>query len=164
MPQAFSIELHHDVISVARKSDASLAQRAARDDGLNQVDSEKESVKLREVMGRAVADLFRMLTQNDLPIRWTLRGFWYASIAGNCYTNQFHHGLVTSYSANFSMGASIPLSRRCASVIRVGAPVSGSPPLAVFGNAITSRMESEFVKSAQTRSRPSAIPPCGGGP
>ena len=46
----------------------------------------------------------------------------------------------------------------------VGAPVSGSPPLAVLGNAITSRIESLPVNSAQTRSKPSAIPPCGGGP
>ena len=55
-------------------------------------------------------------------------------------------------------------SFRCAGVIGVGAPVSGSPPLAVLGNAITSRIESEPVNSAHTRSRPSAIPPCGGGP
>jgi hypothetical protein len=46
----------------------------------------------------------------------------------------------------------------------VGAPVSGSPPLAVFGKAITSRIESEPVSRAHTRSRPNAIPPCGGGP
>ena len=55
-------------------------------------------------------------------------------------------------------------SLRCAEVIGVGAPVSGSPPLAVLGKAITSRIESEPVSSAQTLSSPKAIPPCGGGP
>jgi hypothetical protein len=60
--------------------------------------------------------------------------------------------------------ASIPLSLRCAGVMGVGAPVNGSPPLAVFGNAITSRIESEPERSAHTRSIPSAIPPWGGGP
>ena len=49
-------------------------------------------------------------------------------------------------------------------MIGVGAPVNGSPPLAVFGKAITSLIESEPVNNAHTRSRPKAIPPCGGGP
>src|SRR5450759_2667190 len=34
----------------------------------------------------------------------------------------------------------------------------------VFGNAITSRMEGEPVRIMRMRSRPSAIPPCGGAP
>jgi hypothetical protein len=46
-----------------------------------------------------------------------------------------------------------------AGVIGVGAPVSGSPPLAVLGKAITSRIDSAPLKSAQMRSIPSAIPP-----
>ena len=58
----------------------------------------------------------------------------------------------------------MPLSLRWAGVIGVGAPVKGSAPLAVLGNAMTSRIESDPVSSAHTRSRPSAIPPCGGGP
>ena len=45
-----------------------------------------------------------------------------------------------------------------------GAPVSGSEPLAVFGNAITSRIESRPAMIATIRSMPSAIPPCGGAP
>ena len=38
--------------------------------------------------------------------------------------------------------ASMPASRRCCAVIGVGAPVSGSKPPPVFGNAMTSRIES----------------------
>ena len=54
---------------------------------------------------------------------------------------------------------STPDSFLWASVIGVGAPVSGSPPLAVLGKAITSRIDSAPARSAQRRSRPSAIPP-----
>jgi hypothetical protein len=57
-------------------------------------------------------------------------------------------------------GVSTPDSLRCAGVIGVGAPVNGSPPLAVLGNAITSRMEAAPANSAHKRSNPSAIPPC----
>ena len=49
-------------------------------------------------------------------------------------------------------------------MIGVGAPVNGSPPLAVFGNAITSRIDWAPASSAHRRSIPNAIPPCGGGP
>ncbi len=45
-----------------------------------------------------------------------------------------------------------------------GAPVSRSDPLAVFGKAITSRIESRPASSATIRSRPNAIPPSGGAP
>jgi hypothetical protein len=45
----------------------------------------------------------------------------------------------------------MPLSLRCAGVIGVGAPVNGSPPLAVFGNAITSRIEEAPASKAQYR-------------
>src|SRR6266498_1975354 len=45
-----------------------------------------------------------------------------------------------------------------------GAPVRGSAPDWVFGNAITSRMESTPASSITTRSRPKAMPPCGGAP
>ena len=41
---------------------------------------------------------------------------------------------------------------------------AGPSPLAVFGNAITSRIESRPAMSATMRSRPSAMPPCGGAP
>jgi hypothetical protein len=61
-------------------------------------------------------------------------------------------------------GPSMPASSRCCAVMGVGAPVSGSPPPPVFGNAITSRMESEPVIMATMRSMPKAMPPCGGGP
>ena len=49
-------------------------------------------------------------------------------------------------------------------MIGVGAPVNRSPPLAVFGNAITSRIDSAPAKSEHNLSSPSAIPPWGGGP
>src|SRR6266545_1301924 len=59
---------------------------------------------------------------------------------------------------------SMPASARCCGVIGVGAPVSGSYALPLFGNAITSRIDSTPVSSAAIRSQPSAAPPCGGGP
>src|SRR5205085_1591964 len=59
---------------------------------------------------------------------------------------------------------SMPASLRCRSVMGVGAPVSGSPPLDAFGNAITSRIASVPARVAASRSRPNAMPPCGGGP
>ena len=57
-----------------------------------------------------------------------------------------------------------PSSASCASSTAAGAPVSGSAPLAVFGKAITSRIESSPAISAAMRSMPSAMPPCGGAP
>jgi hypothetical protein len=56
------------------------------------------------------------------------------------------------------------LARRCRSSIGAGAPVSGSDPVAVFGNAMTSRIESLPERIAAMRSMPNAIPPCGGAP
>ncbi len=50
--------------------------------------------------------------------------------------------------------ASTPASLRCSTVIGVGAPVSGSNPEAVFGKAMTSRMESVPARSMQIRSQP----------
>ena len=41
----------------------------------------------------------------------------------------------------------------------LGAPVMGSPPLAVLGNAITSRMDDAPAISITRRSRPKAMPP-----
>src|SRR6185503_5918035 len=55
-------------------------------------------------------------------------------------------------------------SRSCCSVTRVGAPVSRSCPRCVFGKAITSRIASVPAMSATMRSRPKAMPPCGGAP
>ena len=60
--------------------------------------------------------------------------------------------------------ASTPASRRCSGVIGAGASVSGSTPPPDFGKAITSRIESVPDSSAQIRSQPNAIPPCGGAP
>jgi len=57
-----------------------------------------------------------------------------------------------------------PSSRSWRSSISAGAPVSGSCPLAVFGNAMTSRIDSRPAMTATTRSIPSAMPPCGGAP
>ena len=50
--------------------------------------------------------------------------------------------------------ASMPASVRWASVIGVGAPVSGSKPAPVFGKAMTSRIDSTPVSSADSRSQP----------
>ena len=58
----------------------------------------------------------------------------------------------------------MPASLRWAGVIGVGAPVSGSAPLAALGKAMTSRMVSAPASSMITRSQPKAMPPCGGGP
>ena len=44
--------------------------------------------------------------------------------------------------------------QRCCAVIGVGAPVSGSKPPRVFGNAMTSRIESAPASSMQIRSQP----------
>ena len=67
-------------------------------------------------------------------------------------------------SGGSSASASMPASARWASVIGVGAPVSGSKPAPVFGNAMTSRIDSTPESSADSRSHPSAAPACGGGP
>ena len=46
----------------------------------------------------------------------------------------------------------------------LGASISRSCPRCVFGNAITSRIESAPAIIATMRSRPKAMPPCGGAP
>src|SRR5262245_14661335 len=55
-------------------------------------------------------------------------------------------------------------SRSCCSLTSVGASVSGSAAVCVLGKAITSRMLSAPAISIAIRSRPKAIPPCGGQP
>src|SRR6266487_7003084 len=55
-------------------------------------------------------------------------------------------------------------SRNCFAVTGAGASVIRSAPLAVLGNAITSRMLGVPQRIAQRRSKPSAMPPCGGAP
>ena len=56
-------------------------------------------------------------------------------------------------------------ARRAARATRgPGDSVMRSVPEAVFGNAITSRIEDEPVRIMSMRSRPSAMPPCGGAP
>jgi acetyl esterase/lipase len=57
-----------------------------------------------------------------------------------------------------------PTSRSCSSSTGAGAPVSGSAPLAVSGNAMTAQIESRPASGATTRPVPDAIPPCGGAP
>src|SRR5699024_11791610 len=54
-----------------------------------------------------------------------------------------------------------PNSFHCVSSTVSGAPVSGSPPLAVFGKAMISRSEDAPVSSITRRSRPNATPPWG---
>ncbi len=76
-----------------------------------------------------------------------------------------HAGRQLQASGAAALGTkSMPASARCASVIGVGAPVRGSPPDAVFGKAITSRIDEAPASSATSRSSPKAMPPCGGGP
>src|ERR1700730_14092222 len=55
-------------------------------------------------------------------------------------------------------------SRSCASLTSVGASVSRSAAVWVFGKAITSRMLSAPAISMARRSSPKAMPPCGGAP
>jgi translocation and assembly module TamB len=55
-------------------------------------------------------------------------------------------------------------SRSCASLASVGASVMGSAAVWVFGKAITSRMLSAPAINIARRSRPNAMPPCGGAP
>ena len=49
-------------------------------------------------------------------------------------------------------------------MIGAGAAVSGSNPPPDFGNAMTSRMESDPVSRDTMRSQPKAMPPWGGAP
>ena len=55
-------------------------------------------------------------------------------------------------------------SRNCFSSTGLGAWVSRSCARWVFGKAITSRIDSAPVISVTRRSRPKAMPPCGGAP
>lgn len=55
-------------------------------------------------------------------------------------------------------------SSSCASLTAPGASVSRQLALAVFGNAIVSRRLLRPARSMTIRSRPSAMPPCGGVP
>src|SRR5580700_4105388 len=55
-------------------------------------------------------------------------------------------------------------SRSWVSPTSVGASVSGSAAVCVLGKAITSRMLSAPLISMASRSRPKAMPPCGGAP
>src|SRR5688572_4612134 len=55
-------------------------------------------------------------------------------------------------------------SRSCFSVTGVGAPVRRSWPRWVFGKAMTSRIASAPAISVTRRSKPNAMPPCGGAP
>src|SRR5207237_9852780 len=69
----------------------------------------------------------------------------------------FHHSFFGTFSSRCK-------SRNCLSATSVGDSVIKSAPLAVFGNAITSRMLGVPHKIAMSRSKPSAMPPCGGAP
>ena len=57
-----------------------------------------------------------------------------------------------------------PTSRSCSGATGAGAPVRGSEPVAVFGKAITSRIDGSPASSITIRSRPNAMPPWGGAP
>lgn len=58
----------------------------------------------------------------------------------------------------------IPTSFHCASEMAVGAEVSGSDPVMLFGNAITSRIDALPRSRDNRRSNPMAKPPWGGQP
>src|SRR5207245_11392852 len=60
--------------------------------------------------------------------------------------------------------SAIPNSRNCLSGAGDGASHITSDPPAVLGNGITSRIEVSPARIITRRSRPSAIPPCGGAP
>ena len=67
--------------------------------------------------------------------------------------------------AGYAFGRSCrPRSASCEGSTGVGASVSGSKPPEIFGKAITSRMLSVRSSSITARSRPGAMPPCGGAP
>src|ERR1051325_4265021 len=55
-------------------------------------------------------------------------------------------------------------SRSCRAVTGAGESVIRHTPLAVFGKAITSRMLGVLQRIAMRRSKPKAMPPCGGAP
>lgn len=55
-------------------------------------------------------------------------------------------------------------SASCLSETAAGAPVSAHCACAVLGNAMTSRMLGAPASSMASRSRPKAMPPCGGAP
>ena len=55
-------------------------------------------------------------------------------------------------------------SRSCSWLTTEGAFVKGHDPLAVFGNAMTSRIEDSPAINMIVRSRPKPMPPCGGMP
>src|SRR5690606_5324 len=57
-----------------------------------------------------------------------------------------------------------PSSRSCFSSTGLGACTSRSWARCVFGNAITSRIDAVPAMRATRRSRPNAMPPCGGAP
>ena len=58
----------------------------------------------------------------------------------------------------------IPRSRSWRASTGAGASVSGQVPFCVFGNAMTSRMDSSPTSTAASRSSPNAMPPMGGAP
>ena len=58
----------------------------------------------------------------------------------------------------------MPVSRNCSGETTPGASVSGQCADCVFGNAMTSRIESAPAISMTIRSSPNAMPPCGGQP
>lgn len=64
----------------------------------------------------------------------------------------------------FGTRKSICRSRNCFGSTGAGDSVMRSVAFAVFGNAITSRIEGVPHRIAIKRSKPRAIPPCGGAP
>ena len=75
-------------------------------------------------------------------------------------------GLPLGGRVHFFGGAIVAIasSTNCFVSTGLGASVMRSVPLCVLGNAITSRMLCRFSMSITMRSRPRAIPPCGGAP
>src|SRR5215510_11325248 len=84
-----------------------------------------------------------------------------------CRLRETHDEPVARGFAGYVLGGSrsrMCSSRSCRSSTGAGACVSRSCARCVFGNAMTSRIDSAPAISAARRSRPNAIPPCGGAP
>ena len=115
--------------------------------------------------GQGVALLGAPRMQRDLPSLATIFSqalsrpgtivYWLHSYKGYSY-----QGLGPYEGLRMAMDS----SRSCASGTGEGAAVSGQAADWVLGKAITSRIEETPAISMTRRSRPKAIPPCGGQP
>jgi hypothetical protein len=78
--------------------------------------------------------------------------------------NDRKYGVVELSGSFFATFTSMCRSRNCLGETAAGESVIRSVPLAVLGKAITSRMLGVPQRMRNQRSKPSAMPPCGGAP